>query len=116
FSDVVEDASHSVEESFNLKVQPGQSSRSNALRIASDLRRVSSDLEKVQGIDERSNEIRTRLIELITLRATAFEKAENDTALATAAAANRAAFEAAFRDFSEWEEKTAQEMQSVFGK
>ena len=42
------------------------------------------------------------------------EKAENDSMIASAASADRDAFDAAFKDFVEWENKTVQDFQRVF--
>lgn len=103
-----------MDASFDLKRESGHATRNDALRIATDLRRVAASLEKASAVDEQSTEIRARLIQLITNRATAFDKAENDSMIATAASANREAFEAAFNDFAEWENRTVQDFQRVF--
>lgn len=113
FANIVEEAKYAVDESFDLNRQSGRATRNDALRIATDLRRIAAGLEKAPVIDERSAEIKTRLIELITRRATAFDKAENDSMIATAASANREAFDAAFNDFAGWENKTVQDFQRV---
>ena len=114
FAKVVEEATDVVDASFDLKRESGHATRNDALRIATDLRRVAASLEKASAVDEQSTEIRARLIQLITNRATAFDKAENDSMIATAASANREAFEAAFNDFAEWENRTVQDFQRVF--
>jgi rhomboid protease GluP len=113
FAKVVEEATYAVDDSFDLNSQSGTATRNDAVRIATDLRRIAADLEKAPAIDERSAEIKTRLIALITSRATAFDKAENNSMIATAASANREAFDAAFNDFVEWENKTVQDFQRV---
>jgi membrane associated rhomboid family serine protease len=113
FAKVVEEATYAVDDSFDLNSQSGTATRNDAVRIATDLRRIAADLEKAPAIDERSAEIKTRLIALITSRATAFDKAENNSMIATAASANREAFDAAFNDFAQWENKTVQDFQRV---
>jgi membrane associated rhomboid family serine protease len=113
FAKVVEEATYAVDDSFDLNSQSDRATRNDALRIATDLRRIAADLEKAPAIDERSAEIKTRLIALMTSRATAFDKAENNSMIATVASANREAFDAAFNDFADWENKTVQDFQRV---
>lgn len=116
FANAVEEATHVVEESFDLDRSSGRTARDQAIRVATDLRRIATDLANAPAIDERCAEIKTRLVELITARATAFEKAENELMISAAASANRDAFDAAFNDFADWENKTVQDFQRVFAR
>jgi len=106
---LVKQARSSVAESFELKNDPARLTRSNSAKTAIELHRIAGELEKAPVFDDRSTAIKTRLIELINKRAKSFEEATNDRMIAAAASADRDAFVAAFRDFSDWESDAAQE-------
>jgi hypothetical protein len=112
FAQVVVRAGTSVDK--NLNAEPGSINRNRAVEIANEFRQIAGDLEKTSTIDERSSDIRTRLIGLLKNRATAFDEAVNDSLIAAALSADRQAFIAVFNDYSDWEDDALKEFRTLF--
>lgn len=109
FAQIVEEAEDSVDGSFDLNREPGRATQERAHETATELRRIAAELDKAQVPDDRVGAIKTRLINLITARAKAFEQAESDSMVAAAISWNREAFDAVFNDFSDWEKTVIEE-------
>jgi membrane associated rhomboid family serine protease len=110
---IVKQARSSVRESLNLNRQEGSLTINNAIQIAAQLHQVAADLEKASFIDDRSNEIKSRLIELINKRAKSFEEAKNEEMIMGAAMSDLEALRAAFTEFAAWESDAAQEFERL---
>ena len=113
FSLVVAEAGESVDDSFDLNRELGVT-RKDAVARAIELRRVAEKLDKAPTIDDRSAVIKTRLIELINKRANALDQAVNDSMIAAALSADREAFAAAFKDYSDWVNSAKKEFKGLF--
>jgi len=103
------DAWRSVGESFDLKIEPGKFTRTDAVEIATRMRQIAVDLEKAPVIDDRIGAIKNRLIELTRKRAKSFDEAVDERLMTAAISDNREAFIATFKDFAEWESDAARE-------
>jgi membrane associated rhomboid family serine protease len=110
---IVKRARYSVRESLNLNRENGTLTRDNAIQIAAQLRQVASDLEKTSLVDDRSSEIKSRLVALLNKRAKSFEEATNDVMILKAASEDVEALRAAFTDFASWESDAAQEFERL---
>ena len=109
---LVENAKDVVGGTFDLQLEPGSDAREAARAIAVELRRLARELEKSPHLDQRSSEIKKRLVELMNKRAAAFEAATNDSIVA-AASADREAFRQVFTDFFEWERDAVEGLQDA---
>ena len=107
------EAGESVDDSFDLNRELGVT-RKDAVARAIELRRVAEKLDKAPTIDDRSAVIKTRLIELINKRANALDQAVNDSMIAAALSADREAFAAAFKDYSDWVNSAKKEFKGLF--
>jgi rhomboid protease GluP len=114
FARAVESVSETIDDSFAVKVQAAGDHKAEAAGIALALRRAAGELEKTLAIDEQTTSIKTRLMELINKRSRAFDEASNNAAIAAAAAADRAAFEAVFKDFADWENIALEDFKRMF--
>jgi membrane associated rhomboid family serine protease len=114
FAKTVEAVSDTIDDSFAVSVQAAGDHRAEAAGIAIALHRAAGEIEKAIVIDERTTSIKTRLIELINKRSKAFDEAGNDAAIAAAASADREAFEAVFKDFSDWENIALEDFKRMF--
>lgn len=110
---IVKQARSSVRESLNLNREEGSLSRDNAIQIAAQLRQVAADLEKASFVDDRSNEIKVRLVDMLNKRAKSFEEAKNEGTIAEAATSDLEPLRAAFTDFAGWESDAAQEFERL---
>jgi rhomboid protease GluP len=113
FAQVVGKAGDVIDASFNLNGEPGADTQNRAVEIANELRRIAGDLEKAATTDDRSGAIRIRLIELLNKRAKAFEQATNDSRMTAAISADREAFTAVFREYSDWEDDALEEFKTL---
>lgn len=121
FAKIVEEAQDTIDDSF----EPENATRESTLEMATELRRIAGELEKIVP-DDRALAIKTRLLELINERAKAFElavkespndnKPANDRLLAAVASSNREAFEAVFKEFSDWEDSVLEEYKKQFAQ
>jgi rhomboid protease GluP len=111
FAKIVEEAQDSIDDSF----ERGSTTRESGLEMAAELRRIAGELEKAVP-DDRAVKIKTRLLELMHERAKAFELAANDSMAAAAAKSNREAFDAAFKEFSDWEDTVIEEYKQQFDR
>jgi hypothetical protein len=111
---IVEAARELVEQTYNMRLDPGIDHREDALVIAGELRRIVDELEQAPVVDERSTAIKRRLIELINKRATAFQDAIDDKMITAAATADREALHAAFNDFAEWRRSSFEDFRELF--
>src|SRR5215510_1849865 len=110
---IVKQARSSVRESLNLNREEGSLSRDNAIQIAAQLRQVAADLEKASFVDDRSNEIKVRLVALLNKRAKSFEEAKNEGMITEAATSDLEPLRATFTDFAAWENDAAQEFERL---
>jgi rhomboid protease GluP len=79
--------------------------KSNLADVAKNLRRNATDIANIGQIDERSNEVRQRLVALINKRADKLEKAVKTPSLSPAASAEEVAeYSAVFKDYQEWQD------------
>jgi len=111
FAQIAEKARDSVGSSFELNRERGGITREDAVRIAIELRQVAGELEKTPTIDDRSEAVKTRLVELINRRAKSFDLALSDSMIAAAASGDREDFEAAFNEYSRWEDSAVKEFE-----
>lgn len=108
----VDQARLAINESLNLN-RDGSLNRNTALQVATQLRQAAADLEKAAFVDDRSTEIKSRLVVLINKRAQAFDQATNDRTISEAAEADFEALRAAFGDFNSWVNDAAQEFERL---
>ncbi|HSB11642.1 MAG TPA: rhomboid family intramembrane serine protease [Blastocatellia bacterium] len=74
-------------------------------QIAEALKKAAVSIERAPRIDEQSDKIRARIVELLNKRASAFDSANNNKpALLQAASADLKETRDAFRSYFEWEE------------
>ena len=116
FAQIVEEASDTIDDTFQLNREPGSATRERALEMATELRRISGELEKTTPKGDRAIAIKTRLIELINERAKAFQRAESDSMVAAAVSSNHEAFDAVFQEFSDWEDQVIEEYKKQFDR
>jgi rhomboid protease GluP len=109
FAKIVEEAQDSIDDSFDLKREPGSATREDAIAVATELRRIAGEIDKASVTDDRAAAIKTRLIELINERAKTFDLAVSDSMVAAAISSNRDAFDAVFNEFSDWENNVIEE-------
>ncbi|MFY9571633.1 MAG: rhomboid family intramembrane serine protease [Blastocatellia bacterium] len=110
-AETVAEARDYVDGSFDPSLDAGRATPDERVEVALALRRIAGELEKAPIIDDRSTEIKKRLIELINNRAKVFDQAPNHR---TMAAADRDALDVAFRDFADWENDAVQKFQRLF--
>jgi membrane associated rhomboid family serine protease len=108
----VDQARLAINESLNLN-RDGSLNGNTALQVAAQLRQAAADLEKAAFVDDRSTEIKSRLVVLINKRAQAFDQATNDRTISEAAEADFEALRAAFGDFNSWVNDAAQEFERL---
>ena len=108
----VDQARLAINESLNLN-RDGSPNRNTAPQVAAQLRQAAADLEKATFVDDRSSEIKSRLVVLINKRAQAFDQATNHRMLSEAAEADFDALRAAFGDFNSWVNDAAQEFERL---
>ena len=106
FDSTVENARDIVDAMAGLELQPGSDAVEDARLVAGELRRIGGELQKSTAIDERSSEIKKRLIDLLNNRAKAFESVKNGATFAAAASADRESLDQAFSDFNQWQRDT----------
>ena len=110
---IAKQARSTVRESLNLNREEGSQPRDNAAQIAAQLRQAAGDLEKASFVDDRSSEIKARLVELLNKRAKLFEDAKDSEMLGKAAKSDLEPLRAAFTDFAAWENDAAQEFERL---
>lgn len=92
-------------------------SKQDPRQLAERLKSAAAEIEKSPLIDERSTEIRKRIVDLLNKRARAFESAgPNKTALAFAITADSKAGNDAFQSYFDWEESVLNRYGLVRGK
>jgi rhomboid protease GluP len=116
FAQVIEKARDSLRRSFDLNGEAGGEARKDAVELAGEMRQIASELEKAPTIDDSSTAIKTRLAELMNKRAKTFDQAVNDSMIASASTADRDAFAAVFKDYSEWEGSAVKEFEGLLDR
>jgi rhomboid protease GluP len=93
------DAEDALDDSNNLN------DKSNLADVAKNLRKNATDISSIEKIDEPSDEIRNRLVALLTRRAEALDKAAKKPGQALVfLPEERREIDAAFRDYVAWED------------
>jgi rhomboid protease GluP len=111
-ADRIRDASKAFDGSI-----PAPDSKPDPHQIAESLKNAATGLDNTPQVDERSTEIRKRIVELINNRASAFDSAgQNETALMLAVTTGLEEASDAFKSYFDWENSVLDKYGLVRGK